>query len=203
MVKGNGGGLWSRVWCEAPFFRLQKATFWSQELFIYRPSQLHREHTPWLPFSSHGTIRTHKPSISYQVPTYSWVERVNVCAKSMPCLGAQCLSIIHPSQRSNPRYLACKSRTLHWARTSHAHYMWLLFSHHTKYDHFQWPNSCDKSQDDSRQQQTQWSLAVRFSDLSLMYTLKRHLCFDEGALDAEAPSILTGIGLRCKNCYVQ
>ena len=31
-----------------------------------------------LPLSAHGTIQTHKPSLSYQVPTYSWVSRVHV-----------------------------------------------------------------------------------------------------------------------------
>ena len=50
---------------------------WSQDLFVHTPSQLPREHTAWLPFSAHGTIQTHKPSLSYQVPTYSWVERVH------------------------------------------------------------------------------------------------------------------------------
>ena len=53
-------------------------TPWSQDLFIHKPSQLPRDHTARVPFLAHGTIQTHKLSLSYQVPTYSWVERVHV-----------------------------------------------------------------------------------------------------------------------------
>ena len=51
--------------------------------FISHASQLPGEHTAWLPFLAHGTIQTHKPSLSYQVPTYSWAERVHVRAKCL------------------------------------------------------------------------------------------------------------------------
>ena len=40
--------------------------------------ELPGEHTARLPFSAHGTIQTHKPSLSYLVPTYSWVESARV-----------------------------------------------------------------------------------------------------------------------------
>ena len=63
--------------------RLHTMTPWSQDLFIHKPSQFPGEHTARLPFSAHGTIQTHKPSLSYQVPTYSWVERVHVWAKCL------------------------------------------------------------------------------------------------------------------------
>ena len=33
---------------------------------------------PGCHFSAHGPVQTQKPSLSYQVPTYSWVERVHV-----------------------------------------------------------------------------------------------------------------------------
>ena len=44
----------------------------------HKPPQLPGKHTAWLPFSAHGTIQTHKPSLPYQVPICSWVERVHV-----------------------------------------------------------------------------------------------------------------------------
>ena len=56
---------------------------WSQDLFVHKPLQLPGEHIAWLPFSAHGIIQTHKPSLSYQVPTYSWVKRVHVWAKCL------------------------------------------------------------------------------------------------------------------------
>ena len=52
----------------------------------------------------------HKPSLSYQVRTYSWVERVHVWAK---CVRRSTTSKhIQHSQGSNLRSLACTSRTL-------------------------------------------------------------------------------------------
>ena len=51
--------------------------------YISHASQLPGEHTARLPFSAHGTVQTHKPSLSYHVPTYSWVERVHVWAKCL------------------------------------------------------------------------------------------------------------------------
>ena len=56
---------------------------WSQDLFTHKPSQLPGEHTARLPFPVHRTIPTHKPSLSYQVPTYSWVLRVHMWAKCL------------------------------------------------------------------------------------------------------------------------
>ena len=53
---------------EALLTRLHTITPWSQDLFIHKPSQLPGEHTARLPFSAHGTIQTHKPSLSYLVP---------------------------------------------------------------------------------------------------------------------------------------
>ena len=73
-----------------------------------RPSQLPWEHTAQLPFPVHRTSQTHKRSLSYQVPTYSWVERECARAK-VPCLGAQCRSIIWPSWEMNLRSLAGRS----------------------------------------------------------------------------------------------
>ena len=64
--------------------------------FIHKPSQLLGEHTARLPFPAHRTIQTHKPSLSYQVPTltYSWVERVHVWAK---CLAYRSTTSQHDS----------------------------------------------------------------------------------------------------------
>ena len=59
-------------------------TPWSQDPLIHKPSQLPGEHTARLPFPAHRTIQTHKPSLSCQVPTYSWVEGVHVWAKCLP-----------------------------------------------------------------------------------------------------------------------
>ena len=41
------------------------------------------DHMAQLPLLTHGTIQTHKLSLPYQVPTYSWVERVHVWAKCL------------------------------------------------------------------------------------------------------------------------
>ena len=113
--KGEGGGGGGGFWYLAQSAirpTTHTCTPWSQDLFIYKPSQLPREHTTRLPFQAHETIQTHKLSLSYQVPSYSWVERMHAWAKCLAYIGAQRLSIIQLSQLSNPRSLACKSRTL-------------------------------------------------------------------------------------------
>ena len=48
---------------------------------VHKLSQHPGEHTARLPFPAHRTIQTHKPLVSYQVSTYSWVKRVHVWAK--------------------------------------------------------------------------------------------------------------------------
>ena len=57
--------------------RLHTLTRWSQYLFIHKPPQPSREHIVRLPYSAHGTIQTHKPSLLYQIPPYPWVSSVH------------------------------------------------------------------------------------------------------------------------------
>ena len=70
-----------------------------------------QEHTAWLPFWRPETIQTHKPSLSYQVPTYPWAERVHVRVK---CIAQEHSSTaqLNSVGESNLRSLTCKSRTL-------------------------------------------------------------------------------------------
>ena len=52
---------------------------WSHDLSTHKSSQLPEEHTARLPLPAHRNyLNTQKPSLSYQVPTYSWIERVHV-----------------------------------------------------------------------------------------------------------------------------
>ena len=83
-VKGEGKSAGFIVWYLARSAirpTSHNYTLWSLDLFVHEPSQLPGKHTVWLPLSAHGTIQTHKLSLSYQVPTYSWVERVHVRAR--------------------------------------------------------------------------------------------------------------------------
>ena len=51
---------------------------WSQDLFIYKPSQLPVEHATRLPFSARRTDHTRRP-LSHQLPTYTPGSRECTC----------------------------------------------------------------------------------------------------------------------------
>ena len=78
--------------------------------FIHKPSQLPGEHTVRLPFRR---IELFNTQVFTVLPgTHLLLGRESVRAGKVACLGAQRLSIIQPSRRSNPRSLACKSHIL-------------------------------------------------------------------------------------------
>ena len=74
---------------------------------------------PGCHFSAHRTIQTHKPSLSYQVPTYS-LGRESACVSNVPCLRAQRRSIFSVAgDRTGDLSLVHHAR-YHWAMTPHS-----------------------------------------------------------------------------------
>ena len=84
-------------------------TLWSQDLFTYKPSQLSREHIAQWPFLACRMDHTHKPSLSYHVATYSWIECT--CVDNMPCSRPQGHSV-SPTSDSNLKSLTSKLHML-------------------------------------------------------------------------------------------
>ena len=102
-----------------PFAQLHTIIPWSQDLLVHKPSLNSLGGiTAQLPFLVHRTIQTHKPSLSYQVPTYCWVKRVHVWAKCL-ALGANVRACsAQPGIEPTSSHLLCHT-CYHWATMPH------------------------------------------------------------------------------------
>ena len=80
-------------------------------LFVHKPSQLPGEHTAWLPFRRTELFNTHKLSLSYRVPTFTFGSRECTCGQS--ALPMSTTSEHNSAQLEiEPAFLACNSRML-------------------------------------------------------------------------------------------
>ena len=108
----------------SPDFTELSLGHWTCSFICHNASQLSGEHTARLPFSARGTTQTHKPSLSYKNlwkvlgPTkYLFTPGSRECTCELSALRRNTTSErIQPSRGSNPRSLACKSRTLPLSR---------------------------------------------------------------------------------------
>ena len=108
----KGAGLQSGIQREAPLARLYTITPWSQDLLVHKSSRFPGEHTARLPFFG---ARNYSNTQAFTVlpGTHLLLGRESARVSKVPCLGAHAMSEhIQRSRGSNPRSLACTSRTL-------------------------------------------------------------------------------------------